>query len=174
MGSHPVGVSPVCINALAKNVRVIHNFAPCVLRKRGLQGGEFQNDPLPSIDVYRSDKHNAGSYSDQSRIIFLGGCQMFGVRSSTGNDHEAPSSCRCRAVVLPDGSLRAVRWRRVSASAVSEIPARPTSRSFLQRGCGHCLILSCSSENRRQTPGCEARTVAGSRGAVFPTSYISR
>ena len=53
---------------------------------------------------------------------------MFGVRSSTGNDPEAPSSCRCRAVVLPDGSLRAVRWRRVSASAVSEIPARPTSR----------------------------------------------
>jgi hypothetical protein len=22
-------------------------------------------DPLPSIDVYQSDKHNAGSYSDQ-------------------------------------------------------------------------------------------------------------
>jgi hypothetical protein len=43
-------------------------------------------------------------------------------------DPEAPSSCRCRAVVLPDGSLRAVRCRRVSASAVSEIPARPTSR----------------------------------------------
>jgi hypothetical protein len=60
MGSHPVGVSPVCINALAKNVRDIHNFAPCVLRKRGLQGGEFQNDPLPSIDVYQSNKHNAG------------------------------------------------------------------------------------------------------------------
>ena len=68
-----------------------------------------------------------------------------------------------------------IRWRRVSASAVSGIPARRTSSSFLQRGCGHCLILSCSSENqRRQTPGCEARTVAGSREAIFPTSYISR
>ena len=41
-------------NALPKNIRDIHNFAPCVLRKRGLQGGEFQNDPLPSIDVYQS------------------------------------------------------------------------------------------------------------------------
>jgi uncharacterized protein YjbI with pentapeptide repeats len=47
------------------------------------------------------------------------------------------------------------------------------SGSFLYRGCGHGLILSCSFENqRRQTLGCRARTVAGSREAVFPTSYI--
>jgi hypothetical protein len=56
----------------------------------------------------------------------------------------------------------------------TKLGTRRVSRSFLHRGYGHGLILSCSSENqRRQTAGCGARTVAGSREAIFPRSYIS-
>jgi hypothetical protein len=29
------------------------------------KAANFKMGPLPSIDVYQSDKHNAGSYSDQ-------------------------------------------------------------------------------------------------------------
>ncbi len=53
--------------------------------------------------------------------------------------------------------------------------ARRVSRSFLHRGGGHGLILSCSSENqRRQTPGCggaNGRRV--SRGRFSNIIYFS-
>src|ERR1700730_5628356 len=43
---------------------------------------------------------------------------MFGVRSSTGNDHEAPSSCCRRAVVLQDVSLLAVSYKVPITAAI--------------------------------------------------------
>src|ERR1700730_12925191 len=111
---------------------------------------------------------------------------MFGVRSSTGNDPESPSSCRCRAVVLPDGSLRAVRWRRVSASAVSEIPALPTSRGEAvgtlggeERNVTRQSVQSSSEgvflcENYAYVAACDQRKIVETEGGPANATHYSR
>jgi hypothetical protein len=100
----------------------------------------------------------------------------FGKKAAPQN---AANSVSCRTI--PYKMKQGINSRRtgnflIRAGSLLHLAGNwpPVSRSFLHRGCGHGLILSCSSENqRRQTPGCGVRTVAGSREAVFPTSYIS-
>ena len=77
------------------------------------------------------------------------------------HSHRGSPCPRPEARTRPARSLTGRLDSRQGISGVLQGIASRVSRSFLHRGGGQGLILSCSSENQR-------------RQAVFPTSYISR